>query len=231
MLIKGLEVDEFLEAAKDLRYLLGQEYPRPGSLTFIGNRYQLSKSRREILNRGVYPGHEALVRRRRLLSPERIKGRAVAVDGYNVIITLESALVGRDLIACDDGPIRDAAWVSSSFRPSEATDQALDLILNYLAGRGALSIVFFLYAPMAMSGELAVHIHSLISSRGLMGRARTAASPKAEMRSFPGLVATSDSVLIDLAAEPIDLAGHLIRERLPNLSLISLNRELEALPE
>lgn len=219
MLIRGETVDEFLEAAKDLRYLLGQEYPRPGALTFVGNRYQLPKYKREVLNRGVYPGHEALPRRRKLLPPSKIKGRAVGIDGYNVIITMESALLSRELIDCDDGPIRDAALVSSSFRPTETTDQVLHLILDYLVQHGALSIVFYLYAPMALSGELAADISAQVSSRGLMGRAQTAASPKAELRSFPGLVASSDSVLIDMAAEPIDLAGHIIRELMPNIPL------------
>lgn len=212
----------FFNAAEDLRYLLSKGYPRTGALTFVGNRYQLPKSEREIIGRGVYPGEEALRRRNRLLSPEAIKGRAIGLDGYNVIITLESALLGRDLIACDDGPIRDAAWVSSSFRPSEVTEDVLELILDYLYGKGALSIVFYLYAPMSHSGDLALHISSILSGKGVMGRAQAVPSPKVELRAFPGITCTSDSILIEQVQEPIDLAGNIIIDMMPDLHFVEL---------
>jgi hypothetical protein len=213
---------DFLEAAEDLRYLLGKGYPRPGALTFVGNRYQLPKPDREILGRGVYPGAEALARRNKLIGPEGVKGRAVGVDGHNVLITMESAILGRDLILCDDGLIRDAAWVSNSYRPSDATDEALDLILDYLDEKGALSIVFFLYGPLRLSGELAAQIRAVLSGKGLMGRAEAVPAPTAELKDFPGLTATSNSVLIDRAAEPIDLAGQIIRRRMPDKTFITL---------
>lgn len=215
----------FLEAAEDLRYLLGKDYPRLGALTFVGNRYQLPKEEREILGRGVYPGQEGLARKNRLKGPGEIKGRAVAVDGYNVIITIESALVGRDLIECDDGLIRDAAWVSNSFRPSDVTEEALDLILDYLFERGALSILFYLYSPMGMSGELAAHIRALITGRGMMGRAEAVPMPAAELKRIPGIIASSNSVIIDRVSEPLDLAGRIIREKMPDLPLITLKYE------
>ncbi|MFH1092385.1 MAG: DUF434 domain-containing protein, partial [Pseudomonadota bacterium] len=134
----------FLEAAQDFRYLLGKGYARPGALMFVGNRYQLPKSEREILNRGVYPEAEARTRRERLVTSDRLKGRTVGLDGHNVLITVESALLGRELVACDDGLIRDTAGLSSSYRPSETTDRALDLILNYLERQKATSVLFFL---------------------------------------------------------------------------------------
>ncbi|MBW2092686.1 MAG: hypothetical protein JRI34_11280, partial [Deltaproteobacteria bacterium] len=37
--------------------------------------------------------------------------------------------------------------------------------------------------------------------------------------NFPGLVATSDSVLIDRTKEPFDLAGHLIKEHIPDVKI------------
>ncbi|MEW5721775.1 MAG: DUF434 domain-containing protein [Thermodesulfobacteriota bacterium] len=218
----GRASDFFLEAAEDLRYLLGKSYPRPGALTFVGNRYQLPKDEREILGRGVYPGAEALARRHKMVGPATIKGRAMGVDGHNVLITVESGILGRDLIECDDGVIRDAAWVSNSYRPSAATDQALAMILEFLAECRALSIVFFLYAPMGLSGELAARIRTALSARGLLGRAEAVPVPANELRSFPGLVATSNSVLIDRVTEPIDLAGHVIRRFWPEVPFTGL---------
>jgi hypothetical protein len=219
------DIHDFLEAAQDFRYLLSRGYPRLGALTYVGNRYQLPKQDREIMGRGVYPGHESLARRNKLLTAERVTGRAVIVDGYNVIITLESAFYGRPLIECDDGPIRDASWVSNSYRTSEITDHVLKMIMNSLSSLGALSIVFLLFSSMSMSGELAVHISAMLSGRGLLGRAQALANPARDMAEFPGIVATSNSVLIERVAEPFDLAGHIIRQELPDVPVMSLNLE------
>ena len=205
-----------------MRYLLGRGYPRLGALGFVGNRYQLPKSRREVLGRGVYPGEEALARANKLLGADKLQGRALGVDGHNVLITLESAILGRELIACDDGVIRDAAWVSNSYRPSEATDQALDLIFDFIYDQGCLSVVFFLFAPMSMSGEMAAHIRALISGRDMMGRAEAVPVPSRELVAFPGVTATSSSVLIDRVAEPVDLAGLIVRARPAQAPLTAL---------
>jgi len=210
------------KAAADLRYLLAQGYPRRGALLFVGNHYQLTRREREMLNRGVYPEPEAQTRRQRLLPAEKIQGRALGVDGHNVLITLECALLKQVLIDCDDGLIRDVAGASSSYRPGEITDRALELALNFLQAHGAKSVLFLLDAPMSQSGELAAHVSAVLAGRGLMGRARAVPVPEAELYAFTGLVATSDSVLIDRVDEPVDLAGQIIRRWLPEVEIMEL---------
>ena len=214
--------DLVLAAAQDLRYLLGRGYPRPGAVTFVGNHYQLPRSDRDILSRGVYPDPEATERRARLLGPESIKGRSVGVDGHNVLITLESALTGRTLVDCDDGPVRDIAAAAGSYQPSSVTIEAIDMTLDFLTRQGAASIMFLLDAPISRSGDLAAQIGSMMAGRGLIGRARAVPVPDAELAEFGGLTATSDSVLIDRASHPIDLAGLMIRELKPKVSLTRL---------
>ena len=214
-----------LTAAADFRYLLSRGYPRLGALTYVGNHYQLPRETREVLNRGVYPEPVARVRRARLLGPERITGRAAGLDGHNVLITLENALSGQTLVACDDGAIRDTAGASLSYRPGSLTGQAIELVLGYLLERGVRSVLFLLDAPMSYSGELAAQIGGELSGREIMGRARAVGSPEAELRTFSGLVASSDSVVIDMVAEPIDLAGLIIREKFPDLPLIRLRTD------
>ena len=210
-------MDKTTAAAEDLRYLLSRGYPRLGALTFVGNHYQLPRQERDILVRGVYPEAVARERRSKLSGPDDLRGRALGVDGHNVLITLENALQGRVLVDCDDGLVRDIAGVAASYRPSEITEQAVRLFMDYVIGRRVGSVLFLLDAPLSMSGELAAEVNAVMSGRGLMGRARAVPVPETELYVFSGLVATSDSVLIDRVAEPLDLAGHIIREKLPEV--------------
>ncbi|MFH1090309.1 MAG: DUF5616 domain-containing protein, partial [Pseudomonadota bacterium] len=84
------------------------------------------------------------------------------------------------------------------------------------------SVLFFLDAPMSYSGELAVQITAVMAGRGVMGRASAEPVPEAKLRNFPGVVATSDSALIERVSEPFDLAGSVIREMKPQPRLRGL---------
>lgn len=212
-----------MEAARDFRYLLERGYPRVGALTFVGNRYQLPKAERDILGRGVYDRQTSRARKSKLKSPESLAGRALALDGHNVIITLESALAGRTLIECDDGPIRDTAGLSSAYKPSDASIKVVEMVLDYAAANKVGSVLFLLDAPMAHSGDLAAQIGAMMAGRGMIGRARAVPAPEYELFPFAGLTATSDSVIIDRTANPIDLAGFIIRESRPDLKIIRLD--------
>jgi len=215
--------DELVKAADDFRYLLSRDYPRAGALNFTGNRYQLDKAEREILNRGVYPEAVSRVRREKLIDPDGIAGRPLGVDGHNVLITLESALLERTLVEADDGLIRDTAGIFASYRPRDVTDRALTMILEFIESLKPASVLFLLDAPLSRSGDLAGRVGAALAGRDLTGQARAVPVPERELYNFPGPVASSDSVLIDRVAEPFDLAGCLIRRRWPDLHILKLN--------
>jgi hypothetical protein len=224
MIVDPFHNDDFFSAAADLRYLLERGYPRPGSLIFVGNHYQLNKKTRDILRRGVYPAQEAARRRKRLLSPAEVSGRMVGVDGHNVLITLESALSGHPLVECDDGLIRDITGAFRSYQQTDVTEQALTLVIDWLVNHGVDSVLFLFDAPLSRSAELAAHVGAVLAERGIMGRAHAVPIPDVEFYSFKGLTATSDSVLIDRVESPIDLAGHIIRDQLPKTERIGLHK-------
>ena len=206
-----------LEAAQDLRHLLARGYPRRRCLELVGDRHALSAQRRELLRRGVFAPVEAQARRERLLPLAALAGRQVGVDGHNVLITLECALSGLPLVLADDGVVRDIAGRSRGFRPGPATVKAADLLIAALApARGAF---IYLDAPLSKSGELAAWLGGMMARAGLAGSAWAVPVPERPLREHRGPVATSDSALIDQVAEPVDLAGAIIRQQDPPMGL------------
>lgn len=200
------------EAAADLRHLLGRGYPQAAALTLVGNRYGLDRTARQILHRGVAAPEAATARRAKLRLLADLPGQPLAVDGHNVLITLECALRHLPLVAADDGFIRDVGQVSRAFRPSRDTDLVLALLADYLARHpvGALSIFFD--APLSLSGELAWRTREVWGARGLNVTAAAVAVPERELAAFPGPIATSDTAIIDAHDLVVDLAGEIIRE-------------------
>ena len=218
------------EAAADFRYLLARAYPRPAALTLVGNRYGLSRTARQLLHRGVFAPAVALARRAKLRRLRDLPGRPLALDGHNVLITLECASRGLPLVAADDGFIRDVGQVSRAFKVSDATDRALTLVADYLAAQAPGPLQVFYDAPLSLSGELAGRTREIWASRGLAVQAAAVPVPERELAAFPGPIATSDTALIDAHETVVDLAGEIIRGQ-PQWSVIDLRDEDAAAKE
>ncbi len=215
------------QAAADFRYLLNRGYPRDTSLALVGTRYDLSRAARQLLHRGVFAKAVAQARRDKLKPLSTLAGQPLALDGHNVLITLESALQGRPLVAADDGFIRDVAQLSRAYRDSPATRQALTLLAAYLSRHrpGPLTLLFD--APMKRSGELAEHTRRLFAAQNLPVESRAVPVPERELLVFSGALATSDTHLIDAQDLVVDLAGEIIRRELADVAHpISLSSEL-----
>jgi hypothetical protein len=200
-------------AASDFRYLLARGYPRQAALGLVGNRYGLDETARRFLHRGVFAPATATVRRAKLRRLADLPDLPLALDGHNVLITLECALRKLPLVAADDGWVRDVGEVSRAFRMSAATDRVLALLAGYLAGQAAGPVEVFYDAPLSRSGELARRTREIFASRGITVQAAAVPVPERELAAFPGAIATSDTALIDAHETPVDLAGEIIRRQ------------------
>jgi hypothetical protein len=202
------------KAADDFRFLLNRGYPRDASLQLIGNRYNLDNDNRHLLRRGVFPAALAEQRKNKQVSLKKIRGQRLAIDGYNCLITLESALKGKTVLLADDVFIRDISGVSGTYRESPATTQALDLIMDLLIAAAPAEVLFLLDAPISGSGKLAARVRDLLRERGIAGDAQAVKVPERIMVGYQGIIATSDTALIDQSNQVFDWAGYLIKEKL-----------------
>lgn len=198
------------QAAQDFRYLLDRGYPREASLTLVGNRYGLDKRARQILHRGVFAAAVARERRAKLRRLSELPGVPLALDGHNVLITLESAFRGLPVILADDGFFRDTAQLSRAFRFSPESEQALKRLAGFLQAHQPGPVLVLYDAPLSRSGELARRTFEIFAAQGLTAEVRAVPVPEKELLVFPGAVATSDTHLIDARLELVDLAGEII---------------------
>jgi hypothetical protein len=208
-----LDLVRLQKAAADFRYLLARGYPRKNALGLVGNRYGLDDTARRLLHRGVFAPEMAAARRAKLRRLSDLPGHPLALDGHNVLITLECAARGLPLVAADDGWVRDVGEVSRAFRPSPATDRVLTLLAGYLADQAPGPVEVFYDAPLSRSGEVARRTREIFASRGITVRAAAVPVPERELAAFPGAVATSDTALIDAHETLVDLAGEIIRRQ------------------
>jgi hypothetical protein len=223
--VRMSKFEELQKAAEDFRYLLNRGYPRKAALELVGNRYGLTSDERHLLHRGIFSDADSKSRRKRKIPIGKVRNRDLAIDGYNVIITIEAGLSGQPLILGDDGFIRDISGLSGNFKKTERTEEALQLILDIVKRVKPRKTLFLFDSPISMSGELAQEVRDLLKKENLLGDARAVKVPEKILIGFPGVIATSDTAIIDQSKEVVDLAGDIIRKRIGLKSLLRWKRK------
>lgn len=211
-----------IEAAEEIRYLLGKGYPKNSAVRFVCDHHLLEDAQRFILSRNVLAPSVAASRRNKRLACTDLEGRHFAIDGYNVLITLESYLRDEDMWIGDDGFVRDNRGVFSNHVNDEATYRAVDLMIKMLMTHKAGPVIVLLDLQMSKSGELAAFIRQKIDEFSVKGSVRTSPTVDHELKKASGnsIVATADGVIIDAVSQVVDIPACVIAEKESNKILL-----------
>jgi len=202
------------EAKKDFQYLLERGFPRTGALEYVGNHYLLGEMERNYLNRTVFTRAKIESRKDKLILLADIEGKDVLLDGYNVLITVETMLQGVDelVVNCDDGVIRDVKAVFGKYKKNENTEPALNSIISLLKIFKPKNVLFFFDSPVSLSGELARATREILESQGVPGDAQTSENVDKTLIDLSyklgGVVATSDGIIMDKVDLVLDVPGY-----------------------
>lgn len=152
----GGQLELLKKAADEVQFLLDQGYDVKPTTTFVGNHYMFSERQRLALARAVSSREWILKRRDKelLQNGDRNLPESVHVDGFNMIITLETALSGSPVFCCRDGVLRDLAGLRGTYRIIDKTQRAVELILEQLDILNISEACFYLDAPVSNSGRL-----------------------------------------------------------------------------
>jgi hypothetical protein len=205
------------EAKKDFRYLLGRGFPRTGALEYVGNHYLLDEMQRNYLNRTVFSREKIKTRKSKLILLSDVKDKDVLLDGYNVLITVETMFQGADdlIVNCDDGVTRDVKAVFGKYKENETTESALKSIISLLKLFKPKSVLFFYDSPVSLSGELTRTTKEILDSCEVPGDAQTSKNVDKTLinlsKEMGAVVATSDGVIIDKVDSVVDIPGYVSR--------------------
>ncbi|KXB03459.1 hypothetical protein AKJ45_01575 [candidate division MSBL1 archaeon SCGC-AAA261F19] len=201
---------EIKEAIQDLRFLLNRGYPRASAVEFISDHYQLKLDQRHLLARCVFSKNERVDHQERSIDAPEVEGRKLGVDGYNVLITVESILEGKRVIICDDGFVRDLRAVFGKYKMSKATERALDLLLSTVSNSKPNEVALLFDKQVSKSGELASMARGKMDKMGIRGNARTVVGTDLKVRDFE-VVSSSDRGIIEKMKAVWDIPMAILR--------------------
>lgn len=208
------------DAAEDFRGLLSKGYPEKASLKLVGDHFALDTVQRMILFRGVSGRASAAARKARLV--RSVAGLACAVDGYNVLFSIQNYLLGRPLFIADDGVVRDAGGSYGRVANQGIFEKAMLLFADGLTATGAASVSVFLDSPVSHSGQHREELESLLRERlpSAVSVVKSADFMLVSLGSgnkLSAAIATSDSAVIDRSGGPVfDLSRFIIERAFSN---------------
>ncbi len=203
--------EKLLKPARDIRSILRWGYPKLATIRFVADHSQLSVEERNILTRVIMPPDKVVSRVRKKIACDSIKDRDLLLDGYNVLLSVDSLLKNEPMWFCDDGYIRDTRYYFSKARQAEDIEEALDSVLEFLYEAHPKSVTFLLDAQISRSGELAGLIRRKLKENGISGESRTSKTTDFDLKTEGGnpknklVVATSDGIVIDSVLQVLDI--------------------------
>lgn len=206
-----LPVDELkkklLEPAIDIRYLLTRGYVRKTAITFVSNHYQLTEHERHVLARLVFSPETAESRMKKKLSRSQLEGCDVLVDGYNVIITIESSLKNETIWYADDGFMRDTSGIFRNHRITDTTYMAVEEMLSTLSTLKLRSATILLDSQMSNSGKLAQFIRERAESNNFKADSKTSKHVDFDLKEAgtSAVIATADGIIVDDVEKVVDV--------------------------
>lgn len=204
-------LDSLGQATADLSWLLTRGYAANSSLKLVGDRYSLTARQRVAVARCACSDQQLAGRKKTQYPIESIQNQILLLDGYNILITLESALSGGYLFRGRDGCIRDLAGIHGTYRKVRETIPALEIIGQALTALEIQKVIWYLDSPVSNSGRLKTIIRTLFENAPFENEVELVPNPDKELAATAHYIATSDSAILDLCRRWLNLSLYLLK--------------------
>lgn len=212
-------------ALADFSLLRTKGYAEKSALKLVGDRFSLTQRQRLAVMRSACSDQQLASRSNRRVELKDLAGQSIAIDGYNLLITIEAAMSGGVIFKGRDGCYRDLASIHGTYRKVTETLPALKLIGEFLQETGVGKTLWLLDSPVSNSGRLKALIGDLARRNNWNWNIELLISPDAELKKSKLIVASSDSVVLDDCKKWANLAAEIIIRKCPSAILIDFSHE------
>jgi hypothetical protein len=212
------------QAVADYSLLLTKDYAETSALKLVGDRFELTHRQRLAVMRCSCSDQQLAERKSRQIDIDSIAGQPIAIDGYNLLITIEAAMSGGLIFVGRDGCFRDLASIHGTYRKVTETIPAIELIGNFLQQVKITEALWLLDSPVSNSGRLKTLIREIAEKNAWKRwEIELVTSPDAALIKGDTIVASSDSIILDGCKNWVNLAGEIITQKLPSSTVINLS--------
>ncbi|MDR6488605.1 hypothetical protein J2799_003123 [Chryseobacterium vietnamense] len=209
-------------AVEDMQYLLSRDYPEKAASDLVGNRYRL-KTRQIQALRGASASIQQLHSRQlKHVGTSDLKEKTVYLDGFNVLILLESLLSDAYVFEGSDGCIRDLSGVHGTYKRVNQTLRAVELVASFYRKNQIHQLVWIFDKPVSNSGRIKQIVLDFAKDHQLNWDADLQFNPDKFLAESSAIVISSDAWILDHCKKWFNLIGYLITEESLPVNLIKM---------
>lgn len=214
--------DKLKQAVEDMCYLLSREYPEKAASDLVGNRYRL-KTRQIQAFRGASASAAQLQNRQlKQVEASALQEKTVYLDGFNVLILLESLLSEAYIFEGLDGCIRDLSGVHGTYKRVNQTQRAIELVAAFYQKNHIRKLIWIFDKPVSNSGRIKQIVLEFAEQNQLNWEADLHFNPDQFLAESSGIIISSDAWILDHCKKWFNLIGYLIREENISVNLIKM---------
>ncbi len=210
----------FTEAINDFCYFLSRGYAENSVLQIVGNRYRLNKRQRNAISRISASEQEIKARLQSVCQVAGIANEAIEIDGFNLLILLESALSGAYIFKGRDTTYRDISSVHGSYKRVVKTEKAIQLVGKSLKEGNVKSVKWYLDQPVSNSGRLKSQLLEISRANAFDWQVELVYDPDKVLAKSSNIIVSSDGWILDHAQRWFNLGAFIIEQHLPDSNII-----------
>ena len=210
------------QAVSDYSWMLSHGYAAKSALALVGNRFQLHERQRLAVMRCACTDESLDYRLRHAGTADTLAGQTLLLDAYNILTTVEVALLGGVVLEGRDGCYRDIASVYGTLRHVEEAVPAMLLIGETLSGLGVEQVAWYLDSPVSNSGRLRDMLHQIAGEHGWEWQAHVVNNPDPVLAAAQEVIATADGIVLDQCRQWFNLARMVVTDYVPDANVLRL---------
>ena len=201
----------------DMHYLLSRGYAEKSSLQLVGNRRRLNVRQQQAVQGMSASSQQIELRHSRQIAFDAIGQDTIIIDGFNLLIILESALSGAYVFKGLDNAYRDLSGVHGTYKRVQQTKQALLLVGELLKNN---RVIWVFDKPVSNSGRLKTMLREISEEEGFDWEVILDNNPDKLLAESNYIVVSSDAWVLDRAKRWLNLAAYSIEHHISDANII-----------
>lgn len=216
------QLNKLKSAIQDMQYLLSRGFAEKASSELVGNHYRL-KARQIQAVRGASASENQIQDRKfKQLKISDLNNKTIYLDGFNVLILMESLLSEAYIFEGVDGCFRDLSGVFGTYKRVNQTFASIELVATFLKKSKAEKLVWLFDKPVSNSGRIKQMILDFAKENHLNWEVELEFNPDKFLVENAEITVSSDAWILDHCKNWFNLVGYLIDEEKLSVNLVKM---------
>ncbi len=217
--------EKLTSAVQDMYYLLSRGYAEKASVELVGNRYRLKTRQIQSVRGASASAAQIQNRKSKRLNVSDLQDKVVYLDGFNVLILLESLLSEAYIFEGLDGCFRDLSEVHGTYKRVNQTLAAIELVAKFYHHSAVQKLIWIFDKPVSNSGRIRQMMLDFSLENNMNWEIDLEFNPDKFLAENAEILVSSDAWILDHCKNWFNLIEYLIDKEKLSVNLVKMLEE------